>query len=144
MTNDEYNELSQWMRFWRREGSVTHALRIVELGKMAGDGKATCRAQLKYTRSLFGEPGNIESIFVDSLGTMRAMTETEVSIAVIIGHYIAEQVGGDFLKQNDNISISYMGDEGNRVWLISFCDTGGMQSRNCYKLYEKDLHVETI
>lgn len=59
MENDEYNELSQWMRFWCREGSVTHALRIVGLGKIAGYDKATCRAQLKYTRSLFGEPGNI-------------------------------------------------------------------------------------
>lgn len=72
------------------------------------------------------------------------MTETEASIAVIIGHYIAEQAGEDFLKQNDNMSISYKENEGNRVWLISFCDTGEKQSRNCYKLYEKDLRVEMI
>jgi len=144
MTNDEYRELSKWIRFWRREGSETYALRVVELSKIIGDDTATFRAQLKYTRSLFGEPRNCESIVVDSLGTMRAMTETEVSIAGIIGHYVAEQTGEDFLKQNNNICISHKGHEGDRVWLISFCDAGGKRSRKLCKLYENDLHVEMI
>lgn len=144
MTNDEYRELSKWIRFWRREGSETYALRVVELSKIIGDDTATFRAQLKYTRSLFGEPRNCESIFVDSLGTMRAMTETEVSIAAIIGHYVAEQTGGDFLKHNNNIGISHKVCEGDSVWLISFGDTGENQSRKLCKLYENDLHVEIV
>jgi len=98
--------------------------------------------QVKST--LFAAPIKCESMSIDTLGSMRAMTESEVSIAAIICHYVAEQIGRKVLKEDDDIQISHKSNECHRVWLVTFRSAGGEGRRSLYELHENDMHVELM
>ncbi len=122
-----------------------HALRIVDLSTWDGDENAQNRVRLRYTHSLFGDPEEIKTVELTSLETMRAMTEAECSIVLIMCHYIAEKLKKHVTIpfESDDVRVAYKGCAMNRVWRISFrCEEDG--TRHCYNLYEKDMRIESI